>query len=161
MNRHSGLAYLTVMVYPTRVYSGTTGTNFSVQFLSQLEELIKSFLATYTITTGHYDCSTLQIMLRSLNMTVDNLHGISLGRYILIYLRINNLTLCLPLIESLLHHTGANSGHLWTMIGIDNRRNDVSTKGRTNLIKQVIIVLSGLLLIVITDFQLRTVGSQT
>src|SRR3712207_7710556 len=40
-----------------------------------------------------------------------------------------------------------------TMIGIDNRRNDVSTKGRTNLIKQVIIVLSGLLLIVITDFQ--------
>src|SRR3712207_7360337 len=57
----------------------------------------RSTLFPYTTL---FRSSTLQIMLRSLNMTVDNLHGISLGRYILIYIRINNLTLCLPLIRS-------------------------------------------------------------
>src|SRR3712207_8785200 len=97
MNRNTGLANLTVMIYPTCVNSSTTGTNLSVQFLSQLEELVKSFLASNTITTGHYDSSTFQIVLRSLNMTVDNLHCISLSRYILIYLGINNFTLGLPL----------------------------------------------------------------
>ena len=84
-------------------------------------------------------------------MAVDNLYHIVHLRYILRYIWIDNLALCLTLIEGFLHDTRTNRSHLWTVVWVDNRRYDVTTEGRANLIKQILIMLASFLVIVVTD----------
>ena len=91
-------------------------------------------------------------------MAFDNLHHIVLGRHILRYIGINHLALRLTAIQSLLHHARAHRCHLWTMVGVNNRGHDITTKGRTNLIEQVSIVLTRFLFVVVTNLELRAIG---
>ena len=59
-------------------------------------------------------------------MTVDDLYHIVHLRYILRYIRIDNLALCLALIESLLHDTRADGCHLRTVVRVDDGCHDVA-----------------------------------
>ena len=94
-------------------------------------------------------------------MTVDNLYDIVNLWYILRYIWIDNLALCLTLIDSLLHNARAYSSHLWTVVRIDDGCYDVTTKGRANLIEQVLITLTSFLIFVVTNLKLSTIGSKT
>ena len=161
MNGDTGLTNLAVVVYPSGIDSGTAGTNLTMQLLGQLEELVEGFLATYTITTGYHDGGTLEVVLGSLDMTVENLDYVGLVRDILAHLGIDNLTLGVALVESFLHHARAYGGHLRTVIGIDDGGHDVTTKGRTNLIQQIVVVLAALLVVIVTNLELGTVGCKT
>ena len=105
MNGDTGLTNLTVVVYPTCINSCTGSTYLTMQEMSQLEELVETFLASYTITAGYNDGRTLQVVLGSLYMVVEYLYDEVLGRYILAYLWVNNFLLALTLIDALLHHT--------------------------------------------------------
>ena len=60
-----------------------------------------------------------------------------------------------------LHHATAHGGHLRTVFGVDDGCYDVSAKGRTNLVEQVVIVLAQLLVVVGTNLQCGAVGGQT
>ena len=46
------------------------------------------------------------------------------------------------------------------MVGVNNRGHDITTKGRTNLIEQVSIVLTRFLFVVVTNLELRAIGRQ-
>ena len=129
--------------------------------MSQLEELVETFLASYTITAGYNDGRTLQVVLGSLYVVVEYLYYKVFSRNILAYLWINHFLLALTLVDALLHHARADCSHLWTMIRIDDSSHDVSTESRTDLIEQTLIVLAALLVVVITDFKLCTVGGKT
>ena len=79
----AGLAYLTVVVNPSGIYGGTRATYFAVKYLCQLEQLVETFLRTYTISTGYNYWRALEVVLGSLHVVVENLNDVSLGRYIL------------------------------------------------------------------------------
>ena len=129
--------------------------------MSQLEELVEAFLASYTITTGYNDGRTLQVVLGSLYVVVEYLYYEVLSRNILAYLWINHFLLALTLVDALLHHARADSSHLRTVLWVYDGSHDVTTEGWTNLIEQTIIVLAALLIVVITNLELSTVCSQT
>ena len=161
MNSNTCLTNLTVVIYPTCIYGSTGSTNLTMQEMSQLEELVETFLASYAITTSYNDGRTLQVVLGSLYVVVEYLHYEVFSRNILAYLWVNYFLLALTLVDALLHHARADCSHLWAMIRIDDSSHDVTTEGRTNLIEQTLIVLAALLVVVITDFKLCTVGGKT
>ena len=96
-----------------------------------------------------------------LNMTVDNLYYIICFGYIFRNVVTNNLTLIVSINNFFLHHSFTNSRHLRTVFRIDDSSYNVTTKSWTNLIQQIFISNPILLVFMITDFQLSTVGSQT
>ena len=161
MNGNTSLTNLTVVIYPACIYGSTGSTYLTMEEMSQLEELVEAFLASYTITAGYNDGRTLQVVLGSLYVVVEYLHYEVLSRNILAYLWVNHFLLALTLVDALLHHAGADSSHLRTVLWVYDGSHDVTTEGRTNLIEQTLIVLAALLVVVITDFKLCTVGSQT
>ena len=161
MNSNTCLTNLTVVIYPTCIYGSTGSTNLTMQEMSQLEELVETFLTSYAITTSYNDGRTLQVVLGSLYVVVEYFHYEVLSRNILAYLWVNHFLLALTLVDALLHHARADCSHLWTMIRIDDSSHDVSTESRTDLIEQTLIVLAALLVVVITNLKFCTVGSQT
>ena len=100
-------------------------------------------------------------MLGSLYVMIEHLHDKGLGANILANLWINDFFLAGTLIDSLLHHARADSCHLRTMVGVHDSSYDVTTKGRTNLIEQLLIVLATLGIVVWANFQLCAVSCQT
>ena len=100
-------------------------------------------------------------MLGSLNVVVEHLYDECLGRHIFLHIRIDLLTNALALIDGLLHHAATHGGHLGTMLRIDDRGHDVATEGRTDLIEQVLIDLTLLLVLIRANLQLGAVSSQT
>ena len=94
-------------------------------------------------------------------MVVEHLHHISLGRYILRHFGVNHLALCLALIESLLHHTRAHGGHLWTVVGINDGGNDITSESRANLIEQFVVGFLVFLVLIRTNLKFCTVGSKS
>ena len=161
MNGNTSLTNLTVVIYPTCIYCSTGSTYLTMEEMSQFEELVEAFLASYAITAGYNDGRTLQVVLGSLYVVVEYLYYEVLSRNILAYLWINHFLLALTLVDALLHYAGADSSHLRTVLWVDDGSHDVTTEGRTNLIEQTIIVLAAFLIVVITDFKLCTVGSKT
>ena len=78
----TGLANLAVVVNPSCINGGTASAYLAVKYLCQLEQLVETFLRTNSIATGNNDGCTLEIVLGSLNMVVENLHYVCLWRYI-------------------------------------------------------------------------------
>ena len=161
MNGNTSLTNLTVVIYPTCIYCSTGSTYLTMEEMSQFEELVEAFLASYTITASYDDGRTLQVVLGSLYVVVEYLYYEVLSRNILAYLRVNYFLLALTLVDALLHHARADCSHLWTVVWVYDGSHDVTTEGRTNLIEQTLIVLTTLLIVVITDFKLCTVGGKT
>lgn len=60
-----------------------------------------------------------------------------------------------------LHHALADGRHLRTVIGIDDRRDDVAAESGTDLIEQILVDLTRLILGMRADFEARAVGRQT
>lgn len=102
-----------------------------------------------------------KVVLGSLYVVVEYFYYEVLSRNILAYLWINHFLLALTLVDALLHHARANGSHLRTVVWVYDSSHDVTTEGRTNLIEQSLIVLAALLVVVITNLKLCTVGSQT
>ena len=161
MNGNTSLTNLTVVIYPTCIYGSTGSTYLAMEKMSQLEELVETFLASYAITAGYNDGRTLQVVLGSLYVVVEYLYYEVFSRNILAYLWINHFLLALTLVDALLHHARAYGSHLRTVLWVYDSSHDVTTEGRTNLIEQTLIVLAALLIVVITDFKLCTVGGKT
>ena len=161
MNGNTSLTNLTVVIYPACIYGSTGSTNLAMEEMSQLEELVETFLASYTITTGYNDGRTLQVVLGSLNVVVEYLYNEVFSWNILAYLWINYFLLAITLVDALLHHAGTDSSHLWTVVWVYDGSHDVTTESWTNLIEQTLVVLAALLVVVITNLELCTVGSQT
>ena len=132
-----------------------------MQEMSQLEELVETFLTSYAITTGYDDGRTLQVVLGSLYVVVEYLYYKVFSRNILAYLWVNHFLLALTLVDALLHYAGTYGSHLRTVLWVDDGSHDVTTESWTNLIEQTLIVLAALLVVVITDFKLCTVGCKT
>ena len=129
--------------------------------MSHLEELVETFLASYTITAGYNDGRTLQVVLGSLYVVVEYLHYEVFSRNILAYLRVNYFLLALTLVNALLHYAGTYGSHLRTVVWVYDGSHDVTTEGRTNLIEQTLVVRAALLVVVITNLQFCSGGSQT
>ena len=161
MNSNTSLTNLTVVIYPACIYCSTGSTYLAMEEMSQLEELVETFFASYAITAGYNDGRTLQVVLGSLNVVVEYLYYEVFSRNILAYLWINHFLLALTLVDALLHHAGTDSSHLRTVVWVYDSSHDVTTEGRTNLIEQTLVVLAALLVVVITNLKLCTVGSQT
>ena len=82
MNGDTGLANLAVVVNPSSINGGTASAYLAVENLCQLEQLVETFLRTNAVASGNNDGCTLEIVLGSLNMVVENLHYVCLWRYI-------------------------------------------------------------------------------
>ena len=161
VNSYTGLTDLTVVVAPASVNSSATCANLAVKLLGKLEEHIEVLLRAYAVATSHNDRSTLEVVLCSLNVAVEHLHNeVCLG-HVLGYVRVNHLALCLALIESLLHHAAAHGSHLRTVLRVDDSSHDVATESRTNLIEQIVVVNTTLLVVVVANLKLCTVGCKT
>ena len=161
MNGDTSLTNLTVVIEPASIHSGTRATNLTMQHLCQVEQQVEVLLRAHAVTTSHHDRRTLQVVLGSLHMVVEYFHNECLGADILRNLGINHFLLAGTIIDGLLHHTATNGSHLRTMVGVHDGSHDVTTKGRTNLIEQVLIALSFLLILIRTNLQLGTVCRQT
>ena len=132
-----------------------------MEFLCQFIQQIETFFATHTITSGYDNRRTFQVVLSLLNVTVYNLYHIISFRYIFGNISNDNLTIVISIENFLFHHTLTDSSHLWAVFRIHNSCNDVTTESRTDLIEQLVVVLTKFLIIMFTDFELCTVGSQT
>ena len=161
MNSDTSLANLTVMFTETCINCCTARTNLSMEFLCKFEQHVETFLRTHTVTTCDNNRSTFQVMFSFFHVAVDNFNNIVCFRNKLSHVVTNNLTLIVFIKDFLLHHTLTNCSHLWTMLRIDDSGNDVTTESRTNLIKQIFVCNTCLLILMTTYFQLSTVGSQT
>ena len=148
------------MIYPACIYGSTRSTYLTMEEMSQFEELVEAFLASYAITAGYDDGRTLQVVLGSLYVVVEYLHYEVLSRNILAYLRVNYFLLALTLVDALLHHARADCSHLWTVVWVYDGSHDVTTEGRTNLIEQPLVVLAALLVVIFANLELGTVGCQ-
>ena len=117
-------------------------------------------LRTQTVTAGNDHARALDIDLALFDLTVDNLHrkiGILHHRppidpFHFAGARFGGILLA--------HHPLADGRHLRTVVGIDDRGNDIAAEGGTNLIEQILVVRLGLGIGMIADNQLRTVGRQ-
>ncbi len=56
------------------------------------------------------------------------------------------------------HDAFADGGHLRTVVGVDDRGDDVAAEGGTDLVEQVFVLPAALGVFVVADHQLRTVG---
>ena len=161
MNSYTGLTDLTVVVAPASVNGSAACAYLAVKLLGKLEEHIEVLLRSYAVAASHNDRSTLEVVLCSLNVAVEHLYNeVCLG-HVLSYVRVNHFALCLALVESLLHHAAAHGSHLRTVLRVDDSSHDVATESRTDLIEQVVVVNAALLVVVVADFKLRTVGCKT
>ena len=132
-----------------------------MEHLGELEELVETFLGTYAIATSHDDGSTLEVVLGGLHMMVEDTDDESLRADILRDLWVDHFLAALALVDGFLHDARTDGGHLRTVVGVDNRGHDVATKGGTNLIEQIVVVLLGLGIVVGTNLQLCAVGGQS
>ena len=87
-------------------------------------------------------------------------HIVSLG-YEFSHIFINYLTLIIIGHFLGFHYARTHGSHLRTMFWIDNRCYDITAKGGTYLIEQVVIVGFILLIIEITNFKCRTICCQS
>ena len=128
--------------------------------LRKFEEHVEAFLAAHSVTSGNNDRSALEVVLGSLDMMVKDLDNIGLGGNIFIDIGIDNLTGSLALVESFLHDARADGSHLRTVVGIDDRSDDIASESWADLIEKVLVGLAALVVCVRTDLKLGTVGGE-
>ena len=140
-----------------------------MKLLCEVEEHVEVLLRAHTVTTCNNDWSTLEVMLGSLNVTVENLDYIFSLRHELCHIVTDHFALVVLVEHFLLHHTLAHCSHLWTVLWVDDSCHDVTAEGRTDLIELLFEMLYDRLLVLIeaavhvevTDLELCTVGSKT
>ena len=149
------------MVGKAGVHGGAAGAHLGAQHVGKLEHQIEVLLRTHAVTAGDDDARALDVDLALRNLAVEDPHR-----------QIGVLHELLPV--DLLHLAGARHGgvlaahdafadgsHLGTVVGIDDRGDDVAAESGTDLVKQVLILLAGLGVLVVADHQLRAVGRKT
>ena len=156
----AGLANLQVVLAEAGIHSGTAGTYLAMQFLGKLAEQVEALLAAHAIATGHDDGRALQVVLGFLHMALDNFYDVVRLGDEFGHVFVDNLATIIFGHLFGLHHTAAHGGHLRPVVGIDDGSHDVAAESGTDLVEQALVVLAGLLVVVVTDFQRRTVGRQ-
>ena len=124
-----------------------------MKLVCQFVEHVETFLAAHAVASGNDDGRTFQVVFSLLHMAVDDLHHVFRFRYILGHIVHNHFSFIIRIEHFRLHHAAAHRSHLRTVLRIHNRSHDVTAERRTNLIKQVLILLSGFLILMGTDFQ--------
>ena len=159
-HRHAGLSDLQIVIAETGIDRRTTGTDLAVKFLGKLAQQVEILFRTHTITAGYHYGSTFQIIFCLFDVTFKDLNHIVFGLHKGVNVLINHLPRVV-LIEHLgFHHSGTHRGHLRAVIGVDDRGNDVSTEGRTDLIEEVFVTLLVLFVLIISDFQGGAIGGE-
>ena len=161
VNGNTSLTHLAIGCHPAGINCRTRCAHFAVEFLCEGEELVETFLAAHAVATSHYDCRTLEVVLSSFHVAVDNLNHEIGGWNIFCYFWVNYLALSFAFVDGFLHHARAYGCHLWAVFWVDDSSHDIATKSRTNLIEQIVVVLLGLDVVVFADFKFGTVGGKT
>ncbi len=151
-NGDTRLTNLTVVIDETGIDGSTAGAYLGMDLLGQVEEHIEVLLRAHAVTTGNDDGSTLEVVLGFLDVTVEDAHHVFGFGNIFGYIMTDYFALVVLIEYLFLHHTFAHGSHLWTMLGVDNGGNNVSTKGRTNLIELVLVMLGDGLLVLIEAY---------
>ena len=94
-------------------------------------------------------------------MTLNHAHSQVSLTYIVGYLMLYYLTLIVCLENLILHDTLTYGRHLGTVVGIHDGGNDVAAECRTDLIEQVLINLTGLLVLILTYLKVGAVSSKS
>ena len=102
------LANLTVVVHPSCVDSSTAGTYLTMKLLGKLEEHVETLFGADTISAGYDNRRSLEVVLGSLDVAVDDFHGIRQRVDVILGVFVDDLTFCLALVERLLHDTAAH-----------------------------------------------------
>ena len=148
------------MIAETGIDRRTTGTDLAMKFLGKLAQQVEILFRPHTITAGYHYGSTFQIIFCLFDVTFKDLNHIVFGLHKGVNVLINHLPRVV-LIEHLgFHHAGTHRGHLRTVIGVDDRGNDVSSEGRTDLIEEIFVTLLVLLVLIISDFQGGAIGGE-
>ena len=160
MDGHAGLADLAVGVAEAGVHRGAAGAHLRVEDLRQVEQHLESFLGAHAVTAGNDDGCALEVMPGSLHVMVQDLHDIGFRTHVAVHLGIDHFPAGLARIESLLHDAGTDRRHLRTVVRIHDRGHDVAAEGGTDLVQELLVGLSGLDVVEITDLELRAVGGE-
>ena len=157
----AGLTNLTVVVGKAGIHGSTAGTYLAMQFLGQVEEELEILARAYAIASGHHDGCSLEVVLGTLHVALNDLHHIVGVGYILGHVVTNNLALMVSIEDFLLHHALTHGSHLRAVLGVDDGGHDVATKGGTNLVEQALVVLACFLVVVLTNLEGCAVGGET
>ena len=160
MDGHTGLADLAVMVAESRIHGGAGGADLGMEHPGEIEKHVEAFPASHSVPAGNDDRCPFEVMLRGFDVVVENLDDIGFRRDILPYLGIDDLPAGLSFIDSLLHDAGTDGRHLGTVLGIDDRRDDIATESGADLVEEIVIGLLRPGIGIGADLQLGTVGSQ-
>ena len=94
-------------------------------------------------------------------MSVDNFdYAIGVAE-VFLWVKVNDHAFIIGVAYFFFHHTFAHCRHLGTVFGVDDGGHDVAAEGRTNLVQQVGVILIGLGVVVVADFECRAVGSKS
>ena len=132
-----------------------------MEHLGELEEHVEALLRAHAVATTDHDGGTLEVVLGGLHMVVEHLDDKSLGADILAHLGIDHFLLAGTLVERFLHDAATHSGHLRTVVGVDDGGYEVAAESGTYLVEQILIGLAALFVLVGTNLQLRAVGGET
>ena len=148
------------MLREARIDGGAAGAHFAAQHVGQVVHQLEVLLRTHAVAAGDDDAGTLDVDLALLDLTIDDLHHEV--RVLDEFLPVDRLHLAGARFggELLAHHALADRRHLGTVVGVDDRGDDVAAEGGTDLIKKVLVLLARLGVLVVADLQLRAVGRQ-
>ena len=153
-------AYLTLNRKPAILNNGTGTAYCSAKYICQILKKFEVFFASNTTTAGYQNLSICDIYCVSYRFhNIKNLNIFivrSESRIVLDY-----FSFCTLNWVNLLHNTGTNGSHLWTVVWTCNRSDCITTKCRTCHKK---LIWNGLLCHVIgeiTNLKYCTVSSQT
>lgn len=160
-NSYACLSDLAIVVSPTCIDSSAACADFSAEHISQVMEHLEILLATHAITAAHDNGATLEVDLRLLDITIDDLNDIIEGRGIIISLEVNYNALVVGVVDFLLHDAFADSSHLRSALGVDDSSDDVTAESGANLEEEILIDFAGASVGMVADLELCAVGSQT
>ena len=149
------------MLREARIDGGAAGAHFASQNVGQFVHQPEVLFGTHAVAAGDDDARTLDVDLALLDLTVDDLHREVRVRDHLLpvdRLHLARAGLCGVLLA---HDALADGGHLRTVVGVDDRGDDVSAERRADLIEEVLILRTRLGVLVVADFELRAVGRKT
>ncbi len=155
------LTDLTFMSCKAGIDSSTGGSHLGTQYVGKLIEQVEVLLRTYTVATGDDDGRILDVHLRFFNVAVDDGNYEVLLTYKVGHLMFHHFSLVMGIEDLLLHHPLTYCSHLWPVVGVDDPGYDVATKGGTDLIEQVFVDLTCLLLFMVANLERSTVGCES
>ena len=132
-----------------------------MQLLGQVEEQLEVLLRSHAVAAGHNDGRALEIVLRLLHVSLDDLHHAILVGDVVARVVTDDFAAIVRVAHLLLHHALAYGGHLWPVVGVDDGGDDVAAECGADLVEQILVGAAGFAVFVRADLQGRTVGGES